>query len=279
MGGMNDYDRIASVIEYLQEHYTRQPSLDELASRLGLSRYHFHRLFQRWASISPKTFIQVLTLQRARQSLTSGSSVLDSALESGLSGPGRLHDLCLKLEAATPGEIKSGGAGWTIRAGLADSPFGKMRIGEGPRGICHLSFLPDRPGREPLLAPVQADWPQARLVRDDRMAAGVARNIFSAGPVPALRALVRGSEFQVRVWRALLEIPHGQVMAYGQLARRIGNPGAARAVGQAVGRNPLAFLIPCHRVIRAGGGPGNYRWGGTRKQALLVWEQVPRASG
>jgi len=276
---MSDYERIARVIRYLDERHAEQPDLALLARYSGLSRFHFHRLFRAWAGITPKDFLQCLTLARAKELLHEGNSVLDVAFGSGLSGPGRLHDLCVSLEAASPGEMKSGGAGWTLTAGFAPSPFGTCLVGESPRGICHLSFV--EPGdREARWASLHESWPQARLRRDDGSAARLAGRVFersgrSRSRAP-LRAIVRGTAFQVRVWRALLEVPPGALTSYGRLAAAIDAPSAARAVGTAVGQNPLAYLIPCHRVIRETGAIGGYRWGLARKRAILVWESSLR---
>ena len=274
---MNDFARIARTIRYLDKNHAVQPALFDLAAASGLSESHFHRLFQRWAGITPKDFLQCLTVAHAKELLREGRGVLDVSLETGLSGPGRLHDLCVNLEAASPGEIKSGGAGWTISAGFADSPFGKCLIGESLRGLCHLSFIENR---EDAWAALQAEWPQARLQRDDSSAARVAARIFERPPGarsrPALRAVVRGTAFQVRVWRALLQVPPGTLVSYGRLAAVVGKPTAARAVGAAVGQNSLAYLIPCHRVIRDTGVLGDYRWGRIRKRAMLVWESSSR---
>jgi AraC family transcriptional regulator of adaptative response/methylated-DNA-[protein]-cysteine methyltransferase len=276
---MNNYDRIAMVIRYLDEHH-EQPDLAALAKYAGLSPFHFHRLFSAWAAITPKDFLQCLTLAHAKQLLQKGQSVLDAALDSGLSGPGRLHDLCVNLEAASPAEIKSGGAGWTISGGFADSPFGSCLIAESPRGICHLSFVEPQ-ASEAAWAALQSYWPQARLQRNDSAAARVAALIFArpAGSAsrPGLRTFVRGTAFQVRVWRALLQVPAGKLVSYGNLAAALGQPSAARAVGTAVGQNPVAYLVPCHRVIRETGAVGGYRWGQVRKRAILAWEsgQLP----
>lgn len=277
---MNDYQRIALVIRYLNEHHTEQPDLATLAEHLGLSRFHFHRLFLNWAAITPKDFLQCLTLAHARELLRQGKSVLDAALISGLSGPGRLHDLCVTLEAASPGELKSGGQGWTIAAGFADSPFGGCLVAESPRGICHLSFVASADGRAEW-AELQKNWPRARLQQDDAAASQTAAKIFARPgrlhPGPTLRAFAQGTPFQVRVWRALLQVPPGSLVSYGHLAAALGQPAAARAVGTAVEKNPLSYLIPCHRVIRATGVLGDYHWGRIRKQALVAWECAPRS--
>jgi len=270
---MNDYERIAQVIRFLDARHVEQPDLTTLAGRAGLSQFHFHRLFATWAGVTPKDFLQCLTLARAKESLRDGESVLDTALESGLSGPGRLHDLCVNLEAASPGELKSGGAGWTVSFGFADSPFGKSLIAESPRGVCHLSFVENEKSS---LAELQKEWPQAKLKRDAPAAARLAAKIFvrpdDSYSQPALRAFVRGTPFQVRVWRALLQVQPGTLTSYGRLASAIESPGAARAVGTAVGQNPLAYLIPCHRVIRETGVIGDYRWGSIRKRMIIGWE-------
>ena len=271
---MNDYDRIARVISYLDDRHTEQPSLAQLAEHVGLSQYHFHRLFSRWAGITPKDFLQFLTLAHAKTALRAGSSVLDSALDAGLSGPGRLHDLCVHLDAASAGEVKSGGEGWTIRAGLADSPFGICLVGESPRGICHLSFVRSKNRRE-AASVLNADWPRARIAWDDDVADSM-KKVFMQPTVEnhqaPLRAVVRGTEFQLRVWRALLQIPRGSLISYGGIAEAVADRSSARAVGAAVGQNRLAYLIPCHRVIRETGVFGDYRWGATRKKAMVAWE-------
>lgn len=274
---MNDYERIARMICYLDERHAEQPDLATLAARASLSPFHLHRLFSAWAGVTPKDFLQCLTLAHAKELLRKGESVLDVTLKSGLSGPGRLHDLCVNLDAASPGEWKSGGAGWTISFGFVDSPFGACLIAQSPRGICHLSFVEDE---KRALAELQNNWPQAKLKRDDSAAARLAAKIFARpnGSLtrPALRAFVHGTPFQVRVWRALLQVPPGALTSYGRLAAAIGQPAASRAVGAAVGQNPLAYLIPCHRVIRETGVMGNYHWGQIRKRAIVAWESSPR---
>jgi AraC family transcriptional regulator of adaptative response/methylated-DNA-[protein]-cysteine methyltransferase len=278
---VNDYERIARVIRYLDECHTEQPDLATLSRHVGLSPFHFHRLFSTWAGITPKDFLQCLTQSRARELLRKGNGILDVAMDTGLSGPGRLHDLCVNLEAASPGELKSGGAGWTIETGVANSPFGRCLVGQSPRGTCHFSFV-DPGNLKTALAALQADWPNARLHRDDSIATRLSTRIFSKGrPVraqPPLRVLVRGTAFQVRVWQALLKIPSGTLVSYGRLAAALNQPAAARAVGSAVGQNSLAYLIPCHRVIRETGIIGDYRWGSVRKRALVAWEGSARTS-
>lgn len=273
LAGVNDYQRIASIIQFLDEHHVEQPDLESLARRAGLSAFHFHRLFSNWAGITPKDFVQCLTVEHARNLLRRGESVLSASLEAGLSGPGRLHDLCVTLEAASPGELKSGGAGLEIRYGLAETPFGEWLSAETDRGICFISFA-DAGGFEDM----KERWPAARLVRDDAGSARLSEKVFEDSVVDRrLSAHVRGTPFQVRVWRALLEIPPGRLVSYGSIATAIGCPGASRAVGTAVGANPISYLIPCHRVIRETGVIGNYRWGRDRKRSMIAWETAGRA--
>lgn len=275
---MNDYERVARVIEYVEEHYREQPDLACLAAVAGVSPHHFHRLFRRWAGTTPKAFVRYLTAMEAKRLLRDGSCVLDTALDVGLSGPGRLHDLCVSLEAASPGEIRSGGEGWTITGGFCGTPFGEALVAEGPRGICRLVFPHDAASRATEWVQLQAEWPRAALRRDDRAVSALTDGMFakgtgSASPDP-IRVCAKGSAFQQRVWRALVEIPFGEVWSYGRLAGAAGVPRSARAVGTAVGRNPVSVLIPCHRVIRASGAIGNYRWGATRKRGILAWERA-----
>jgi len=277
---MNDYERVASVIRYLDLNHTAQPDLNELAQGAGLSPFHFHRLFSAWAGVTPKDFLQCLTLEHVKTRLRNGESVLDAALNTGLSGPGRLHDLCVSLEAVSPGEMKNGGADLDITFGLATTPFGQALIAETPRGICHLSF-PEKKSASPLDL-LREQWPHAQFHRDDDRVRKVAEDIFAKekpkGNRLTLRAFVRGTPFQVRVWRALLRVPSGSLISYGRLAAAVGLPRAARAVGSAVGANPLAFIIPCHRVIRETGALGNYRWDPIRKRAIIGWEASGRSS-
>ena len=272
---MNDYARVEKVIRYLDENHPAQPSLADLAAACGLSESHFHRLFHRWAGATPKDFLQCLTVEHAKRRLRESASVLDAALDSGLSGPGRLHDLLVTLEAATPGEIKSGGSGMIIEWGVADSPFGNCTIGWTTRGICHLAF---RDTDEASSAPpeLSTSWPHATLRRNDHGAASHARIIFDPDTraTTPLRTFVRGTTFQLKVWRALLRIPEGRIASYRTIATAIGQPTATRAVGTACGSNPIGYLIPCHRVIRETGIVQGYRWGYARKQALLAREGI-----
>ena len=272
---MNDYERVANVIRFLDRHHTEQPDLHQLASAAGLSPFHFHRLFSAWAGVTPKDFLQCLTLEHVKHLLRNGDNVFDAALNAGLSGPGRLHDLCVTLEAASPGEMKNGGAGMQIEYGFAETPFGQALIAETKRGICHLSFV-DGPGRNSARNLLTSQWPNAKLNRNDARIAELSAKIFTqvrdGASRPTLRAFVRGTPFQLRVWRALLRVPSGSLTTYGRLAQAIGQSQAARAVGSAVGANPIAFIIPCHRVIRETGALGNYHWDPIRKRAIVGWE-------
>ena len=272
---MNDYERVANVIRFLDRHHTEQPDLHQLASAAGLSPFHFHRLFSAWAGVTPKDFLQCLTLEHVKHLLRNGDNVFDAALNAGLSGPGRLHDLCVTLEAASPGEMKNGGAGMQIEYGFAETPFGQALIAETKRGICHLSFV-DGPGRNSARNLLTSQWPNAKLNRNDARIAELSAKIFTqvrdGVSRPTLRAFVRGTPFQLRVWRALLRVPSGSLTTYGRLAQAIGQSQAARAVGSAVGANPIAFIIPCHRVIRETGALGNYHWDPIRKRAIVGWE-------
>ena len=277
---MNDYQRIEKIIRYLDENRSQQPDLDTLAKHAGLSSFHLHRMFSKWAGITPKAFLKCLNLSYAKSILNTGESILDASLEVGLSGPSRLYDLCVTLEAASPGEVKSGGAGWTITAGFAETPFGTCLIGQNTRGICHLSFVPTKTKSEGSNA-IRDEWPNAEVIWNNASMARLASTIFSGssernkGRTASLRAVVRGTKFQVRVWRALLEIPKGHLTSYSQIAESIDRPSATRAVASAIGKNRVAFLIPCHRVIRQTGVVGKYRWGTLRKKAMVAWEGGP----
>jgi AraC family transcriptional regulator of adaptative response/methylated-DNA-[protein]-cysteine methyltransferase len=274
---MNDYQRIAGVISYLDENFVEQPDLARLAAQVKLSPHHFHRLFSKWAGITPKDFLQCLTLNHAKTLLRRGQSVLDAALDAGLSGPGRLHDLCVEIEAASPGEMKSGGEGLAIHYGVSGTPFGPWLVGRSARGICHVSFVEEKLPDSSMRERIQDDWPHASFHRDDSVPRNLAAQVFvdKSGTRPeVLRAHVRGTRFQLRVWRALLQIPAGTLVSYGRLAELSDAARAARAVGTAVGDNPIAYIIPCHRVIRNTGIVGQYRWGADRKRMLIAWESA-----
>jgi AraC family transcriptional regulator of adaptative response/methylated-DNA-[protein]-cysteine methyltransferase len=267
-----NYERVARAIDYLRRHAAGQPDLSAVARHVHLSEFHFQRLFTRWAGVSPKRFLQYLTVEHAKSRLAASQNVLALADEVGLSGPGRLHDLFVTLEALSPGEYKAGGAGLAIRYGTHDSPFGPALIASSPRGICSLHFLNDG---DDAAALIRAEWPRAELRRDPAGTAALADHVFlplASQTGEPLSLLVKGSNFQVKVWRALLALPFGAVATYRHVAESIGAPAAARAVGNAVGANPIGWLIPCHRVIRESGELSRYRWGTTRKAAMLGWE-------
>ena len=267
------YARIERAIRFIEDNRLEQPSLDEIAAGVGMSPFHLQRVFTAWAGVSPKLFLRYVTLNHAREALMDARSVLDAALDVGLSGPGRLHDLFVTLEAATPGEVGAGGRGLEIRYGRHDGVFGRFLVAATERGVCRISF--EQEGEDPVAA-LAAVWPNARLVEDEahtwRIAGEALADGVSAGASP-IRLWARGTNFQIKVWEALLRIPPGRLVSYGDVAHAIGRPGASRAVGRAVGANPVAVLIPCHRVIRASGRfETDYRWGSARKRALIAWE-------
>ena len=268
-----DYQRVAEAIDYIAHHVDDQPSLAQIAEHVHLSPYHFNRLFKRWAGITPKRYLQHLTLDSAKRRLHGRASLMEVAWQVGLSGTGRLHDLFVGIDAVTPGEYRSGGAGVVIGYGFHDTPFGECLIANTSRGICHLSFV-DTGGRDAALAVLEQNWTAATLGEQSSETAGLCAAIFDPQATPATRSrlLLNGTNFQIKVWKALLNIPFGETTSYGDIATHLGRPGAARAVGTAVGGNSIAFLIPCHRVIRADGGLGGYRWGEPRKRTLLAWE-------
>jgi AraC family transcriptional regulator of adaptative response/methylated-DNA-[protein]-cysteine methyltransferase len=266
-----DYQRMADTLAWISDHFEEQPTLSDIAARAGTSPYHFQRLFSRWVGLSPKKYVQYLTLERAKASLDASQSVLTAAFSSGLSGPGRLHDLFVNVEGVTPGEYKRGGAGLVIRHGVHDSPFGPCLLMHTERGICGLAFV-DGDRDESTLASMAARWPKARLLDDAGAGAALASRIFAPRRGDALTVLLHGTPFQIQVWEALLRIPPGAVTSYQALADRIGKPNASRAVGTANGANPVSYLIPCHRVIRKSGALGGYRWGLGRKLAMLSHE-------
>lgn len=267
-----DYARIEQAIHFLEQNFRRQPGLKEVADSVGLSEFHFQRLFTRWAGISPKRFLQFLTIEYAKQLLADSKSVLDATYEAGLSSPSRLHDLFVTCEAITPGQFKSRGEELTINYGFQPTPFGQCLLAVTERGICGLSFL--QPGEQTAaLASLKANWPQAELQPAASLTRPLADQIFEPvnGQQP-LPVLLKGTNFQLKVWQALLAIPPGALVSYHDVAALIGQPNAARAVGQALAHNPVGFIIPCHRVIRQAGTSGDYAWGSTRKKAILGWE-------
>jgi len=270
---MSDYERIAEAIDFIVAQVERQPSLGEVAAHVHMSPFHFQRLFSRWAGVTPKRFLQVLTLERAKQLLNASGGLLDVSETVGLSRGSRLYDHFVHLEAVTPGEFRHAGRGLTIEFGAHDTPFGAALIATTSRGVCRFAFL-DGMDVDAHLHDLARSWPHADLCENRRRTREVVMAMFGSEGAPdrALSLHVSGTNFQVNVWRALLQIPPASVASYVQVADSVGLPGAARAVGQAVGANPVAFLIPCHRVIRQSGGIGGYHWGVTRKHAMHAWE-------
>jgi AraC family transcriptional regulator of adaptative response/methylated-DNA-[protein]-cysteine methyltransferase len=271
-----DFARIAAAIAYVDENFRAQPRLASIAAAAHLSEFHFNRLFRRWAGITPRQYLAFVTARAARAALLGSPSVLDAALAVGLSGPGRLHDLMVTLEAVTPGELKSQGRGLSLSAGFAVTPFGRALLASSPRGLSHLGFV-EAGAEAAAWAALAQQWPGAELRRDDAGAQQQADTVWGAARAgTSIRLAVKGTNFKIKVWRALLEGTPGAPMTYGELARAAGRPGAARAVGSAVGANPVAWLIPCHNVLRAGGGLGGYHWGVERKRAMLAWQALGR---
>ncbi|MBP5857674.1 bifunctional helix-turn-helix domain-containing protein/methylated-DNA--[protein]-cysteine S-methyltransferase [Marivibrio halodurans] len=274
------YDLVGESLAYIAEHWGEHPSLGDLAARAGMSEHHFQRVFTRWAGLSPKKFLSLVSLDRAKEALHGSGSVLDASFDAGLSGPGRLHDLFVTVEAMTPGDYKRMAEGLTIRWGWHEGPFGETLLLRTERGLCGLAFL-DARGRAACFEDMAMRWPKARLVEDRAAVADDMARIFAdrsaGGNRPELRLLLKGTQFQVKVWEALMRLPPAGMTTYGDIARRLGmEPGAARAVGTAVGANPLSWLIPCHRVIRNSGMLGGYRWGLPRKVAMLGHEASGR---
>ena len=269
-----DYERVRRIIAFISERWREQPSLEAIADHVGLSTTHVHHLFRRWAGLSPKAFLQAITLDNAKALLADSASVLDATYEVGLSGPARLHDLFVTHEAMTPGDYKAGGASLTMRYGFHPSPFGEAILVATDRGLAGLGFVDDG-NREAALADMTRRWPKALYVEDEAATAPLARRIFNPTQWQAeqpLRVVLIGTDFEGRVWKPLLRTPRDRPPPYPNIARHIGNPAACRAVGAAVGRNPISFVVPCHRVLGRSGALTGYHWGLTRKQAILGWE-------
>lgn len=270
---MTSYERVAKVIAYVDAHRAEQPRLSVLARVAGLSEFHFHRLFSRWAGTTPKSFLKFVTNAAAKELLLT-RDLLGASYEAGLSGPGRLHDLLVTVEGVTPGQYKARGEGVRILWGFQETPFGSALVGVTARGLCHLVFVDGRRGKTAALRELVKRWPRADLREDRAATAAAAAKAFARVKKGKIRVLLSGTPFQLKVWEALLRIPPGRAATYAQVARAVGSPRAARAVGTAVGRNWLAYLIPCHRVLRGTGAFGGYRWGVGRKRAILAWEKA-----
>jgi len=281
---LQNYQRIEKAIGFLRANFKQQPSLSEVAEHVHLSEYHFQKIFTEWAGISPKQFSKYLTLDYAKRYLAENSSMVETALASGLSGTGRLHDLFVTMEAVTPGEFKRMGENIEIRYGYHTSIFGLVFVAVTDRGICQLTFVDQRQEQDPnqdkkpnldpnnsALEQLKNDWPKACLIYDQVATEAYVTPLFSKNK-PDIKVLAKGTNFQIQVWQALLRLPYGATTSYQTIANAIGKPKAVRAVASAIGSNPLAYLIPCHRVLRGTGELGGYRWGLDRKSALLGWE-------
>ena len=270
---MTDYDRIARAITFIVDRVNCQPTLDEIAAHTHLSPFHFQRLFSRWAGLTPKRFLQVLTVERAKQLLNESKSILEVSDSLGLGSGSRLYDHFVHLESITPGEFKRGGADLSIEHAVHTTPFGDTFIAMTQRGICSLEFLEGK-GIDKQLIRLHKKWPHAKFRKSKKKTSTAIKAIFSRKQEldRPLSLVVSGTNFQTNVWKALLQIPPGRVTTYSQVATAIGHPRSARAVGTAIGANPIAFLIPCHRVIQKNGRLGGYHWGETRKHAIHAWE-------
>ncbi|MEA3462092.1 MAG: methylated-DNA--[protein]-cysteine S-methyltransferase [Bacteroidota bacterium] len=265
-----DYRRIERAIHYIREHHTGQPSLEEVAEHVHMSPYHFQRLFTRWAGISPKKFLQYLTLQYAKDQLRDDLSLEEIAYQAGLSGTSRLHDLFITMEGMTPGQYKKSGLGITIHYGFHQGPFGKYILAAtSEQHICALEFTEDE---KEAVESLRQHWNESKLEHDPRFTASLAEELFSHDPATPLKVLVKGTPYQMKVWEALLKIPFGELVSYQAVSEHVQNPQGLQATGGAIGKNPVAFLIPCHRVVRKTGAINGYRWGLDRKSAMIGWE-------
>lgn len=269
-----NYNRIAQAIDYLKSNFRQQPNLDEVAGNVHLSPYHFQRLFTEWAGTSPKKFLQYISVEHAKKLLLQNQQTLfDAAFETGLSGTGRLHDLFIGIEGMTPLEYKNGGQNLSINYSFAESPFGNLVVASTPKGVCYMAFEDDE---KQALRQLNAKFPNAAFKQKLDMHQQNALFIFQTdwSRLPAIKLHLKGTVFQLKVWEALLKIPMGRLSTYGAIATETGNQKASRAVGTAIGSNPVAFLIPCHRVIQSSGLIGGYMWGSTRKAAIIGWESA-----
>jgi AraC family transcriptional regulator, regulatory protein of adaptative response / methylated-DNA-[protein]-cysteine methyltransferase len=270
-----DFARIARAIRYIDGKFREQPRLADIATHTGLSEFHFNRLFRRWAGVTPKQYLAFVTGSAAKDALLTQPSVLDAAYSVGLSGPGRLHDLIVTLDAMTPGEMKLLGRGTVIRYGFSDTPFGRALVATTSRGVCHLAFV--ETGKEkPALRELRERWPDATLEQDDAHALTVTREIWKGDGESALKVSVGGTNFQLKVWEALIELGGRGKTTYSAIADAIGQDSGARAVANAVAANPVGWLIPCHNVLRKDGSLGGYHWGEDRKRAMLAWKSLPK---
>ena len=270
-----DYGKVEKAIYYIEENTEQQPSLEEVSAHVGLSPYHFQRVFKEWTGVSPKRFLQFLTVQNAKQLLDNSASVMETSYDVGLSGPGRLHDLFVSVESVTPGQFKSGGAGVKLEYGFHQTPFGRALIATAVGGLTDLKFVQDE-GEGKAVHDLEKKWPAAELVENPDATGKIAKRIFgglvnSAEGSP-IKIWLRGTNFQIKVWQALLKIPEGAIVSYSDVARSIGRPEAVRAVANAVGSNPISWLIPCHRVLRNSGAIGGYGGGIARKKIMLAKE-------
>jgi AraC family transcriptional regulator, regulatory protein of adaptative response / methylated-DNA-[protein]-cysteine methyltransferase len=280
-----NYTRIAEAIEYIKENFKQQPNLDKVAEKVNMSPFHFQKLFTEWAGVSPKKFLQYISVEHAKQILKEKQATLfDAAYETGLSGTGRLHDLFIKIEGMTPGEFKNGGEHLSINYSYAESPFGNILVASTIKGICYMAFTDDEPayrtGREQSFMDLKYHFPNAQFKQMTDLIQQNALYIFTHdwNKLDQIKLHLKGTDFQIKVWETLLKIPMGQLSTYGNIAEKINNPNASRAVGTAIGSNPVAFLIPCHRVIQSTGIVGGYMWGPTRKTAIIGWEAAKTVS-
>ena len=264
------YDKVAEAIKYLETNFTQQPSLDVIAEQVGISPFHFQKIFTEWVGVSPKKYLQFISLNHAKQ-LLNHQTVADAAYDIGLSGTGRLHDMFVNIEGMTPGEYKNGGKKLHINYKFSQSYFGELLIASTEKGICHIGFSDELSNSVDAL---HHRFPNANILQKEDEIQNAALSFFNAdwNNLSQIKLHLKGTEFQLKVWDALLKIPMGDLSTYGEIAQHIGNAKASRAVGTAIGSNPIAYLIPCHRVIQASGNTGQYHWGSTRKKAMIAWE-------
>ncbi len=269
----SNYSRIEEAISFIRKNFKEQPDLDTVAEKIHLSPFHFQKLFTEWAGVSPKKFLQYITLEHAKNILSDQATLMEAAFDTGLSGTGRLHDLFIKIEGMTPGEFKNGGIDLAINYSFAESPFGNILVASTPKGICHVSFADSEYEG---LKYLKKQFPNAKY---KQMTDLIQQNILYVfthdwSKLNEIKLHIKGTEFQLKVWESLLKIPEGRLVTYGKIAKQINNPSAFRAVGTAIGDNPVAYLIPCHRVIQSSGQFGQYHWGANRKTAMIGWEAV-----